>query len=416
MNKNNLKKIAIYHNVTSGGTKREIFEFTNRFRQNNYTIHLYCHYDEKETYLELTKLVHETYVFPIKFIQKITFTLPLFKSLINYIIDIINIKKLERVSKNMAYLIDKGNYEFVFVHHNKDYVQSPFILRYLETKSIYFCAEPFRKFYEKGISSEIELNNQKTGLINIYTMLTDIIDKPCRKSINNRIKRYDYENIQKSNLILTNSYFSRENILAAYGLNSKVVHLGGDSFQNIHQSHKFHKQNTIISIGAINGLKGYDFIIKSLGTIKTNSRPNFIVVGNGAKKTYVKNLQYLANKLGVVLNIFENVADEKLCDLIQKSTLFVYAPHLEPFGLAPLEAMSFGLPVVAVKEGGPRESIVDGFNGFLEERNPTSFGEKINLLLQDSSLKDNLSKGAIKSISSYWNWDMAFQRLLLAIK
>ena len=43
--------------------------------------------------------------------------------------------------------------------------------------------------------------------------------------------------------------------------------------------------------------------------------------------------------------------------------IFAYASFLEPLGLAPLEAMSFGLPVVAIKEGGLRETVIDGYNG-----------------------------------------------------
>ena len=165
-----MQKICIYHNLTSGGSKRELFEFTKRFKQNNYIIHLYCHIEEKETYLDLTELVNDTYVFPINIISRITFTLPFLRSILNYVIDLKNIKKLNSVSKSMAYKIDKENYDFVFVHHNKDYVQSPFILKYLKTKTIYFCAEPFRRFYEKEILSEIEFQNQKTGLLKIYTM------------------------------------------------------------------------------------------------------------------------------------------------------------------------------------------------------------------------------------------------------
>jgi len=365
--------------------------------------------------LDLTDWVTETYLFPFDLINKVSFTLPFLKSIINLIIDLLNILKIDNVSKSMAREIDKNNYNFVFVHHNKDYVQSPFILKYLKTKSFYFCAEPYRKFYEKGIFNEKQNKSSNRNLLEVYTTLTNFIDKPCRNYINKKIKAYDHENIKHCDFVLTNSYFSRENILSAYGVIAKVVHLGGDSIPRLNQDQLIHNNNSVISIGAINALKGYEFIIKALGTIDENDRPIFVIVGNTADKVYVSKINSLADNLNVSLIIHKNISDEKLSINIQKSTLFVYAPFLEPLGLSPLEAMSFGLPVVAVKEGGLRETIIHGKNGYLVDRDPIQFGEKIVSILKDQLLREKLSIGTKESIQSYWNWDLAYQRLNSAI-
>ena len=397
--------------MTSGGSKRELYEFTKRFKKSGYTIHLYGHNEEKNSYLDLTDFIAETYLYPFDLINKISFTLPFLKSIINLIIDLLNIQKIDNVSKSMARQIDINSYDFVFVHHNKDYVQSPFILKYLKTKAFYFCAEPFRKYYETGIFDESITKNKNGLIMNLYTKITDLVDKPCKSLINKKIKKYDKENIQYSNIVLTNSYFSRENILAAYGINAKVVHLGGDTFNPNLETSSNNKDNSVISVGAINALKGYEFIIESLGTITENERPMLIIVGNATSKVYLSQIQTLADKLKVSLSIHENISDDNLSLLIQKSTLFVYAPFLEPLGLGPLEAMSFGLPVVAVKEGGPREAIVHGKNGYLVDRDPIQFGKKTVSILKDQLLREKLSIGAKESIKSYWNWDMAFERL-----
>jgi len=406
-----LAKIVVYHNLTSGGSKRELFEFTKRFSRNGNTVHLYGHNEEKNSYLDVTDCIAETYLYPFDLINKISFTLPFLKSIINLIIDLLNIQKIDNVSKSMARQIDKNNYDFVFVHHNKDYVQSPFILKYLKTKTFYFCAEPFRKFYEKGIFNEKQNKSSKRSLMEVYTTLTNIIDKPCKNYINKKIKAYDHENIKHCDFVITNSYFSRENILAAYGVNAKVVHLGGDTFLAQTKISSIERENAVISVGAINGLKGYEFIVQALGTINENERPMLIIVGNATSKVYLSKIQTLADKLKVSLSVHENILDEDLSLLIQKSTLFVYAPFLEPLGLGPLEAMSFGLPIVAVKEGGPRETIVHGKNGYLVDRDPIQFGEKTVSILKDQLLREKLSVGAKESIKSYWNWDMAFERL-----
>ena len=376
---------------------------------------MYGHNIEKNSYLDVTDCVEETYLFPFDLINKVSFTLPFLKSIINLVIDLLNILKIDNVSKTMAREIDKNNYDFVFVHHNKDYVQSPFLLKYIKTKSFYFCAEPFRKFYEKGIFNEKQNKSSNRNLLEVYTTLTNFIDKPCRNYINKKIKAYDHENIKHCDFVLTNSYFSRENILSAYGVIAKVVHLGGDSIPRLNQDQLIHNNNSVISIGAINALKGYEFIIKALGTIDENDRPIFVIVGNTADKVYVSKINSLADNLNVSLIIHKNISDEKLSINIQKSTLFVYAPFLEPLGLSPLEAMSFGLPVVAVKEGGLRETIIHGKNGYLVDRDPIQFGEKIVSILKDQLLREKLSIGTKESIQSYWNWDLAYQRLNSAI-
>jgi glycosyltransferase involved in cell wall biosynthesis len=64
----------------------------------------------------------------------------------------------------------------------------------------------------------------------------------------------------------------------------------------------------------------------------------------------------------------------------------VYSARLEPFGLAPLEANACATPVVAVAEGGVRESIGNGVNGVLiSERRPEQIGQELLSFLENWS-------------------------------
>lgn len=51
--------------------------------------------------------------------------------------------------------------------------------------------------------------------------------------------------------------------------------------------------------------------------------------------------------------------------LLHASTLLVYTPSHEHFGIVPLEAMLAGVPVLAANSGGPLETVVDGETGWL---------------------------------------------------
>jgi alpha-1,3/alpha-1,6-mannosyltransferase len=53
--------------------------------------------------------------------------------------------------------------------------------------------------------------------------------------------------------------------------------------------------------------------------------------------------------------------------LLSTSSLLIYTPRNEHFGIVPLEAMLAGIPVLAANEGGPTETVVEGETGWLRD-------------------------------------------------
>ncbi|HLL60205.1 MAG TPA: glycosyltransferase, partial [Candidatus Nitrosocosmicus sp.] len=56
---------------------------------------------------------------------------------------------------------------------------------------------------------------------------------------------------------------------------------------------------------------------------------------------------------------------EELSSLYKNSKAFLFASQDEEFGMAPVEAMSHGLPVIAYASGGLKETVLDSQNGYL---------------------------------------------------
>ncbi|MCE5213360.1 MAG: glycosyltransferase, partial [Methanobacterium sp.] len=158
------------------------------------------------------------------------------------------------------------------------------------------------------------------------------------------------------------------------------------------------------------------FIIRSLALIEPQIRPKLIIISNFSLpewKTYIENL---ASQLEVELEIMDLINDEKLVMLYNQAKLVLYAPYMEPFGLVPLEAMGCGTPVVGVKEGGIKETIIHHKTGLHSQRDEKLFAEATTKLLSNDSERQKMSENSIKTIENYWTIKHAGERLMWHLK
>jgi glycosyltransferase involved in cell wall biosynthesis len=77
----------------------------------------------------------------------------------------------------------------------------------------------------------------------------------------------------------------------------------------------------------------------------------------------------------------------------QAADLFVFASTTETQGLAVLEAMAVGLPVVAVRAPGVEDGVVDGVSGLLIAEDPGIFADAVLEVLDDAGLAAKLAAG-----------------------
>src|SRR5438132_6563492 len=122
-------------------------------------------------------------------------------------------------------------------------------------------------------------------------------------------------------------------------------------------------------------------------------------------------MQQLAATRAVELAVKSMATDAELVDLLNRAAAFVYTPRLEPFGFAPLEANACGLPVVAVAEGGVRETVRDGINGLLVEDDPGAIARGVERLLLDPSYAARLGSAGAELVRREWSLPASIDRL-----
>ncbi len=80
------------------------------------------------------------------------------------------------------------------------------------------------------------------------------------------------------------------------------------------------------------------------------------------------------------------------------SDLFVFPSITETQGLVVQEALSYGIPAIAVAGGGAGASIVDGENGFVVRNDAEEFAGEVLGVLRNEELYGRLSEGAARSV------------------
>ena len=171
------------------------------------------------------------------------------------------------------------------------------------------------------------------------------------------------------------------------------------------------KEDCVISVGELQPRKGFDFIVTSLGRMPANQRPALKLACNminPQEKAYILDL---AEENGVNLEILEKLDAEALAVEYNRAQLCVYAPVMEPLGLVPLEAMACGTPVVGVAEGGVVETVIDGENGRLVDRNSNNFAEVVQELLNRPELRRQLGQQGRNYVLENWTWERSVAEL-----
>ncbi len=161
----------------------------------------------------------------------------------------------------------------------------------------------------------------------------------------------------------------------------------------------------LLFVGRIEPLKGIDVVIRASAHLE--GRFQLLVVGGDAKDLRRKrDLQKLAREIGVAGNVVfaDAVPHSELPGVYNAADVCVVPSYYESFGLVALEAMACGVPVVASRVGGLKETVQDGRTGYLVPwRCPEPFAERLDLLLTNESLRRTLGREA-RAAAERFRW------------
>jgi type III pantothenate kinase len=107
------------------------------------------------------------------------------------------------------------------------------------------------------------------------------------------------------------------------------------------------------------------------------------------------------------IRLHGRVGQSDLCRMLSNADIFAMPSLQEGFGIALLEAMHYGLPIVATRISAIPELVSDKINGLLvPPADPAALAEALGKLADSSSLRHELGRAGQERVKSRFDWEI----------
>ncbi|MGJ8685713.1 MAG: glycosyltransferase family 4 protein [Nonlabens sp.] len=162
---------------------------------------------------------------------------------------------------------------------------------------------------------------------------------------------------------------------------------------------KITKKKVILNVGRLADQKAQSLLIKAFSALNTEDW-YLHIIGKGPKQ---KEYENMISELGMQERIKLLPPTKSISNHYNSCSIFAFTSIYEGFPNALIEAMHFGLPCIATDcPTGPSELIKNGENGFLiEMNNQKQLEDKLNVLMNNETIRNNFSIKAEKSVEKF---------------
>lgn len=170
-------------------------------------------------------------------------------------------------------------------------------------------------------------------------------------------------------------------------------------------------QPILLFVGRLDPFKGPDMLLKAAASMRQEAQI-VIVGGNTVEDPEIVQLRRLAQELHIQERVhFLGARPQKELPLIYSAASVTVVPsYHESFGMAAVEALACGTPVVATRAGGLMTVVRHGQTGYLVPRSPGFFAERLDSLLSDPATLQAMRAAARPSILRY-SWQSIAARM-----
>lgn len=232
-----------------------------------------------------------------------------------------------------------------------------------ETKHLCYCHSPARYLWDQ--TNEVLKQQAERGILSP-------IKSWLMPKLFHTLRLWDYSAAERPDHLIANSKTVQERIQHYWNRESSVVFPAVDVERFTPTAEH---DDYFLIVSALSPFKNIDGAIRAFNELPKHT---LVIIGDGAERD---RLQKLAKKNILFLG---RRSDAEVQDYIERCRAFLF-PSFDDFGIAPVEAMAAGKPVLALRKGGATETVVEGKTGLFFD---TSSEQAIKDTLMDFFLHE----------------------------
>ena len=170
----------------------------------------------------------------------------------------------------------------------------------------------------------------------------------------------------------------------------------------------------LMYVGRVERLKGIEILIQAVAGMEEEDDVTLLIVGGADSDPERHRLNDVVDRLGITdrVKFLPSVKQEQLPEYYSAADVCVFPSYYESFGLAALESMACGTPVVASRVGGLPSIVREGETGYLiPTRCPAAFIQRIEILITNDHLRTLMGRAA-RERALELGWGVAVDRLI----
>lgn len=154
----------------------------------------------------------------------------------------------------------------------------------------------------------------------------------------------------------------------------------------------------LLSVGEMIERKNHETIIRALGKLQ-NKNIYYVICGKGPLKEHLENL---AKGLGIADNVSFLGFRKDIPELCNTADISAFPSRIEGLGLAGIEAMAAGVPLVSSNVHGILDYVIDGETGYAcDPEDVDGFARAIDRLANDAGLRSEMKDKCLMAVEPF---------------